>query len=196
MSLTIVSAPAVEPITSANIKTKLGIASSDTSVDSQIGWMIPAARRQVESRIGRSLITQTWKMHLDTFPNVIRLPKGKAQTLTHVKYTASDGTLTTISASEYQSDLLSDVPRIAPAYGYEWPQPKTDTFNAVEVQWVAGYGDAASSVPEDIIEALYRIVGHWINNQVAIEQGVTITRIPFAVEQMLAPYVIPSFGPI
>jgi len=196
MTLKLNTAPAVEPITRANVKTKLGIASADTSSDTAIDWMIPAARRWVENRTGRALINQTWQLYLDAFPAMFEMPLGNVSSITHVKYTATDGTLTTLSASDYQTDLVSVPARIAPSYTASgWPDVRDKTFNTVEVQFVAGYGAAGSNVPDDIIEALYRIVGHWVNNQAAIEQGTTITRVPFAVEQMLSPYVLTSFGP-
>lgn len=196
MTIKLHTAPAAEPITRANVKTKLGIASADTSADTTIDWMIPAARRWVENRTGRALINQTWQLYLDAFPGVIQLPLGKVSSVTHVKYTATDGTLTTLDTADYQTDLVSEPARIAPSYtATTWPTARESTFNAVEVQFVIGYGAAGSDVPDDIIEALYRIVGHWVNNQAAIEQGTSITRVPFAVEQMLSPYVITSFGP-
>ena len=195
MPLKLHTSPSVEPVTSANVKIKLGIASGDTSSDTQISWMIPAARRWVEQRTGRALINQTWQMYLDEFPNVIELPLGNVSSITHVKYTATDGTLTTMSESDYQTDLVSAPARIKPSYSaITWPTTRDNTFNAVEVQFVAGYGAAASAIPEDIIEAIYRIIGHWLNNQVSLEQGITITRVPFAVEQMVYPYCLQSFG--
>lgn len=194
MTLKLHTAPAVEPITRANAKVKLGIASADTTSDTQIDWMIPAARRWVEQRINRALITQTWQLYLDSFPNMIRLPLGNVQSITHIKYTAQDGTLTTMAGADYQTDLVSIPARLMPSYAAgSWPSVRPNTFNTVEVQFVAGYGVAAA-VPEDIIEALYRIVGHWLNNQAAIEHGTTITRIPFAVEQMLWPYLDYTYG--
>jgi uncharacterized phiE125 gp8 family phage protein len=195
MALKLTTAPAEEPITRANAKVKLGIASADTASDTQLDWMIPAARRWVEQRTGRALITQTWQLYLDSFSNVISLPLGKVQSITHVKYTAQDGNVTTMNVADYQSDLISEPARLMPSYAAStWPTPRENTFNAVEVQYVVGYGLTAA-IPADIIEALYRIVGHWINNQSALESGTTITRVPFAVEQMLTPYIINSFGP-
>jgi len=194
MPLKLTTAPSAEPIVLAGVKTRLGI--TDTDSDVQIPAMIKAARRFIEQRTGRALISQTWQLYMDQFPRVITLPLGHVQSVTHVKYTATDGTVTTMSASDYQTDLVSEPARIVPSYSATcWPTVRDSTLNAVEVQYVAGYGAAGSDLPEDIIEALYRIVGHWLNNQVALEQGVTITRVPFAVEQMLYPYVLQSFGP-
>jgi len=190
MSLKLTTAPTEDPITKANAKIKLGIASADTASDSQLDWMIPAARRWVEQRTGRALITQTWQLYLDEFSDVISLPLGNVQSITHVKYTAQDGTVTTMSASDYQTDLVSVPARLMPSYAAgSWPSPHPNTFNAVEVQFVAGYG-AAAAVPADIVEALYRIVGHWLNNQATLENGVTVTRVPYSVQEMLWPYII------
>lgn len=189
MTLKLHTAPTAEPITRANTKIKLGIAAADTTSDTQLDWMIPAARRWVEQRINRALITQTWQLYLDSFPDMIRLPLGNVQSITHIKYTAQDGTVTTINAADYQTDLVSIPARLLPSYAAgSWPVARDNTLNAVDVQFVAGYGLAAA-IPEDIIEALYRIVGHWLNNQTALEHGTTITKIPFAVEQMLWPYL-------
>lgn len=194
MPLKLKTAPATEPITLANAKIKIGIESGDTSADTQIGWMIPAARRWVENRTGRALITQTWTLYSDGFDYVIKLPKGRIQSVTHIKYTDSTGTPVTIDQANYQVDLVSEPARIIPSIAAgSWPSVECNRLNSVEVEFVAGYG-AAADVPDDIIEALYRIVGHWVNNQSAIEQGVTITRVPFAVDQMLAPYYLYSFG--
>ena len=194
MPLKLKTAPATEPITLANIKVKLGIESSDTTADAQISAMIPAARRWVENRTGRALITQTWILYQDGFSGAIRLPKGSTQSVTHIKYTDTTGTPVTISASDYQSDLVSEPARITPSIAAgAWPSVESARLNSVEVEFVAGYGNA-EDVPADIIEALYRIIGHWLNNQALIEQGVTITRVPYAVEQMLSPYLLFSFG--
>ena len=194
MPLKLKTAPASEPITLANIKVKLGIESGDTSADAQISAMIPAARRWVENRTGRALITQAWTLYQDGFCGAILLPKGQAQSITHIKYTDSTGTPVTINSADYQSDLVSEPARIMPSISAgAWPSVESARLNSVEVEFVAGYG-AAANVPEDIIEALYRIIGHWLNNQSAIEQGVTITRVPYAVEQMLSPYFLYSFG--
>lgn len=194
MPLKLKTAPASEPITLANAKIKLGIESGDTSADTTIGWMIPAARQWVENRLGRALITQTWTLYSDGFDSMIYLPKGHIQSVTHIKYTDSTGTPVTVDSADYQLDLVSEPARIMPSVSAgSWPSVESNRLNSVEIEYITGYG-AAADIPGDIIEALYRIVGHWVNNQSAIEQGVTITRVPFAVDQMLQPYRLYSFG--
>lgn len=194
MTLRLVTPPAFEPITRDNTKIKLGISATDTSSDLQIDWMIPAARRWVEQRINKALVTQTWALYLDGFPEVISVPMGNVQSITHIKYTGPDGVVATMNAADYQLDLFSMPARIAPVYNVaSWPAARRYAFNVVEIQFVAGYG-AAADIPADIIEALYRVVGHWLNNQSAIEHGTSITRIPFAVEQMLWPYLDYNYG--
>ena len=60
---------------------------------------IEASRERVEDETRRALLTQTWDMHLDEFPaeNFIDLPFGNLQSVTHVKYTESDGTVTNLT---------------------------------------------------------------------------------------------------
>lgn len=189
MPLKLITAPAAEPVTRANVKIKLGIAATDTSSDTQIDWMIPSARRVVEQKTNRALITQTWSLYLDKFPDIIYLPLGNVQSVTYIKYIDTTGSVITLASANYQIDIINVPARLAPSYDIgSWPTTRDSTFNSVEIQFIAGYGLAAS-IPDDIIEAMYRIIGHWLNNQTALEHGTSITRIPFAIEQMLWPYI-------
>ena len=127
--------------------------------------------------------------------SLIRLPLGKVSSVTHLKYTDANGALQTLSAStDYQTDLYSQPARIMPAYGASWPTVRADTFNVVTARFVAGYGSAATDVPGPIREAILLAVGHWMNFQPGVEGAVSITRLPYAVLDLLAPYRLHAFG--
>lgn len=66
MGLQLVTAPTTEPITLT--EAKLHLRESDTAQDTIIQSLISAARRHIEERCRRSLITQTWLRTLDQFP--------------------------------------------------------------------------------------------------------------------------------
>ena len=49
--------------------------------------------------------------------------------------------------------------------GYTWPDLEDDRPGAVEITYVAGYGDNASDVPEDLRTALRFILADWYENR-------------------------------
>lgn len=187
--LKVITAPATEPVTLADVKAQLGIEASDTASDVVITRRITEAREWVENFTGRALITQTLEFVMDAFPDdEIVIPRPAMQSVVSIKYLDASNVLQTMSSGDYEIDTYSAiVHRIRLAYGKAWPTVVLDVWNAVRVQYVAGYG-AASAVPGPIREAIMLIVGHWMNYQPGVESGVTITRIPFAVEHLLAGY--------
>ena len=65
--LALSAAPATEPITLTEAKLWLKV--DDSTDDDLITALIIAARQACEDYTHRSLITQTWQMTLDRFPN-------------------------------------------------------------------------------------------------------------------------------
>lgn len=187
------SAPVSEPITLDEMRLHLGITqTTDTSRDSVIQTRIKAARSWAEKFTRRPFITQTFTGYYDNWPECgdytyrfdLRSP---VQSVTSIKYIDEDGTQQTLSASLYDVDKSSpDRVFVIPKYGQDWPTVR-EYNNAVEIIYVAGYG-AAAAVPEDIKEALRFIVGQWEVFQPSIEGVMRPFTIPYAAEQLLAPY--------
>lgn len=151
--LTLVSAPAAEPVSTAEVKSHLGIEHSD--LDTQIANWIKAARQQIDGPdgIGIAMVTQTWRLTLDNFPcQNIPLPLPPCQSVTSVIYTDSDGDETTIDAEDYVLVTGARPAILHPAWNLAWPSPRL-VPGAVKITFVAGYG-AASAVPEDLRSAV------------------------------------------
>jgi uncharacterized phiE125 gp8 family phage protein len=60
--------------------------------------------------------------------------------------------------------------------------------NGIEIDFVAGYGDAPSDVPQPIRQALLLLIAHWYENREPVEIGATATPIPGTVSDLLSPY--------
>lgn len=143
MSLTRTVQPSIEPVTLAEALAHLREDSG--AADDYITSLIVAARTDCENRTERTLITSTWAVKLDEFPDTIELPRRNILSVTSVVYVDMDGATQTLAANtDYLVDL--DDARIAPAYGKSWPASR-DQFNAVTVTYTAGYGATAASVP-------------------------------------------------
>lgn len=143
-----IAGPAVEPISPDDVKASARI--DGTEFDSQLAIIIPALRRQVEARLGRRLINQTVELVLDRFPaSEIDMQLPDVSSIVSVKYLDANGAEQTLSSSAYVLDSASYTAWLFQASGQQWPET-TAAANAVRVRFIAGYGDEAASVPEDI----------------------------------------------
>ena len=181
------TAPATEPVTTTDAKAHENVTSSDD--DATIALMIAAARAKCENFLGRQLISATYTFYLDAFPAEILLPKPPSTAVTHVKYTDTNGDEQTLDVDDdYQIDLSSEPARIRPADGQSWPSTKT-VYNAVEVEYVTGYANAAA-VPKDYILGLKHLFGSWYRNREDWITGMTSTEIGGMAEVLLAPTAV------
>lgn len=142
------SAPAIEPITLDELKTRLRI--TTCHFDSELQDLLKSARTTIENETYRRLITQTVEMHLQDFPGTygdIEIRLAPIQSITHVKYYDQDDTLTTVSSANYYTDLTSTPPRIVLEESQSWPVTQQARPNKVIVTMVAGYGATSASVP-------------------------------------------------
>jgi len=155
--LTEATAPSSEPITTAEAKAFLRV--DHSTQDDLIDDLIAAARTRVESDTGRSLITTTWDLTFDQFPDerAITLPRLPLASVTHVKSYDEDDAASTFASSAYLVDTAQG--RISLNDDEDWP---TDvrSFSGGLVRFVAGYG-SASSVPQPLRLAVYQLVTHW-----------------------------------
>lgn len=153
-ALKLLTAPTTEPVTTAQVKNQLRLDGTDQ--DTMISSLITAAREGVEKYLGRSLITQTWQVYFNDLLQEMQLPYPPYQSISHVKYYDSDGVQQTLSTDYYQTDLVSIPGRIKESYGYTFPSVRYNKMNAVEIQYVTGYGDA-DDVPAPIKQLIIAI---------------------------------------
>jgi uncharacterized phiE125 gp8 family phage protein len=190
MILTLVTAPAIEPITLQEAKDHMRV--DHAYDDALIEPLITAAREMVESITRRALITQTWDYYLDTFPNVLRLPMSPLQSISSITYTDVDGASQTLSSAVYVVDSDHEPGRVYEGYSQSWPSTQS-IRKAVKVRYVAGYGDAAVDVPMPIRQAMLLIIGHLYENREPYITGTTISKSPMAAESLLGPYRVVCF---
>jgi len=183
-ALTIETAPAAEPISTADAKTHLRV--SAATDDDYIDTLVVAARQYAETCRQEALITQTWKFYPNDWPagGFIEIPMPPLVSVTHVKYTDSDGTENTWSSSNYIVDTDTKPGRVVLADGISWPTDSLYPSNPIEIQFVAGYG-AAADVPQHIIQGMKLLVSHLYENREPYVVGQTVNEVPLAVESLL-----------
>lgn len=192
---TLESAPAAYPVllTDAILQAHLRTSAVSGEADyTLLGQLIKVATNRAEKYTRRRFITQTWKAYLDRWPagDSIYLPFGKLQSVTHVKYTDTDGTVATWSADEWNTDIKQEPGRVVLEYAYSWPSASLHPQNPIEVQFVCGYGLAGTSIPESILHAICIAVADLYENR----QDINFTNLQMnkinTVEALLSPYIL------
>lgn len=201
MSLTLVTGPALEPVTLAEAKAHCRVSIADD--DALLTGYILAAREFVERHTRRSIITQTWDykpdqrgscwpQHYDCWRkdwySGIEIPLPPLVSVTSVSYVDSAGDSQTLAADQYQVVIRNGKSReglIVPAYSVSWPSLR-DQYDNVTVRFVAGYG-GLESVPNAIRQAMLLLVGHWYESREAVVTGTIVANLPHAVEDLLFP---------
>lgn len=151
MPLTLITAPSGYPVRmdEARMQARLDTADEDALLEIYLAQLVEAAQH----RTGRALLTQTWELTLDAFPDwEISVPLPPLQAVVSIKYDDTAGVEQTLASADYKVDTASAPGRIVPAYGKSWPST-LDQIAAVRVRFTAGYG-AAETVPAAI--------RHWI----------------------------------
>lgn len=185
MSLYVVTPPAAEPVTLAEVRAHARI--DATADDPTLAGFIMAAREMAEHELQRSLVAKTYELTLDEFPaGTIELPMAPiaasaAISVSSVKYTDTNDVEQTIDPSAYTLDGYSDTPRLTPVSG--WPTPKS-AQNAVRVRYVSGHANA-SLIPQAIKVWISLHAVHLFENREAA--GASLEPLPF-LGRLLDPY--------
>ena len=145
--------------------------------------LITEAREEIEDTSGLALISQTWQMTIDRWPGqrnlwwdgvrelpVTELEGGFPSIIEPIRYPLisvdtinvfdedSNSTAVTI-ASVFDIDIRSKPGRISLQRGATWPIASR-SINAIEINYTAGYGTAATDVPTPLTRAVRNMAGY------------------------------------
>lgn len=187
MTLSTLSAPAVEPVSVSEIKDMLRIDADDE--DALLGTLIAAARSSVEAFLRRRLITQTVRLTRTGFCEPMLLPVAPIQSVAAVRYVDGAGSTQTMASEGYRLVQSVEPNMLAPVYGQTWPVPRQD-HDSVTIDLVVGYGDASSDVPEEIVLAIKMLAGSWYRQREAVQADGRAQEWPLSVRFMLMPRVL------
>lgn len=162
--------------------------------------LVPAATIALETYTGRAFVTQTWRLHLDAFPGgdaVIRVPKPPLQSVTHVKYLDTDGTWRTLDPARYivspRSGLYALPGLVTPAYADYWPVTRGQV-DAIEIQFVCGYGDHGADVPSPLRAAMLIHVGEQFERREEVITGTIVQEVPLTSRILAHPFRVMRFA--
>lgn len=183
----LVTAPAAEPLSLADAKTFLRVEHGDD--DAIIASLVAAARNHVEALTRCALITQTWRLVLDRWPDGGRIvPRiGPLRSLTAVRVFNAAGDASEIDPEIFVIDVAAGA-LAAPAWSLPLPGR---SVAGIELDIEVGYG-AAGDVPQRLLQAIRMMVVHWYENRGLIAIGGSVAMMPASVNAMIASHRVLS----
>lgn len=178
MSLRIITQPTAEPVTLAEVKSRLRL--TDTADDTLITAQITIAREYVERILGRSLAVKTYAAFYEKFPCIghpLILPVPPTTSVSAVKYLDPttqtwltwDNTEYLVGAMQEPAVIVEVSPNVYP------PTVIVKGYSAVEVDLVSGvYTGPGASVA---LEAIRQITFYLYQNPDATEASYPVRAI-------------------
>lgn len=176
-------APAVEPVSAAQLRSFLS-ETVDGLPDGEADALIKEARELIEEMTGIALNTQTWRMAIDRWPggrelwwdgvrqgaiselhgprsySDLRLPRYPLQSVDAVTvYDEASNSTSVVVANVFDVDVYQKPGRMALKTGATWPIALRE-INAIEIDYIAGYGDLAADVPAGLVRAVKQVAAY------------------------------------
>ncbi|MFN3232933.1 MAG: hypothetical protein ACE363_12365 [Alphaproteobacteria bacterium] len=191
MDLTRTIDPAVEPLSTAEVKDHLRL--DGVEEDAPLGALVTSARQACETYTRRSMITQTWRLRLDSWPGkhmgdawwdgtregsldavferarTLALPRGPMQSITSVTVTDADANQMVIASNGYTASTGLNG-RLALRSGQAWPSA-TAPVDAIEIIYVTGFGDSWNDVPASLRHGMMVLVAHLYEHREVFPEG-------------------------
>jgi len=130
-----------------------------------------------------SIASQELLLALDSFDDIVYLPRGPVQSVEDISYADSENNQD--SMDDWIEDLVSNPARITPAFGQSWPAT-AEVVNAVQVSYTTGY-TTPSMVPKLLKSGMLFYVAHLYENRSADTDG-DLKEVPMAVASIIQQY--------
>ena len=188
MAITVVAAPASDPVTLAEVKARIRVDDADDDV--HLAFLIKAATRTVEGETWRHIVERTIDWTLDAFSPELIVPVHPVQSITSIKYLDGDGVEQTLDAAKYRLAKGGDrgPARITPAYDQVWPQTRPVT-EAVTIRMVTG--GVVDHIADELKLGLMALVGHWHQQREAAIISEVVREVPSYMQSALASNRLP-----
>jgi uncharacterized phiE125 gp8 family phage protein len=172
----LVTAPVEEVLTLAEARSQCEV--DDTVHDYDlVGWL-REGREDFEMETDRAVLTSTWDYILTGWPccGVVRLPKGRLQSIASVTYYGIDDAAVVLPTTEYfvHTGRELGMGSIGLKYGAIWPSTVLRPNQSIVIRFVAGWATRAA-VPEMVKSYVRLFVAHRYAHREAVLVGSKLT---------------------
>ncbi|WP_417667351.1 head-tail connector protein [Roseibium sp.] len=182
MTCVLIVPPAAEPVSVADMRAHLRL--PGTQEDGLLAELVVAARQQVERETGRALISQGWRLYLEHWPvgRIIQLPVAPVIEVSEISAYDLGGHAQLLDPDDYTLDRSVSPARIRVKVGAGLP---SSSLLGLEIDFTAGYGETAATVPATLKQAIRLLAAHWFENR---EAGVEVAQgsLPHGLDRLLA----------
>lgn len=190
----LVQGPQVEPLTRTEVRKHLNLSDTTDTMSTYLDSLIVTVREQMERYLNRTLITQQWKVFYDNWCEEMLIPFPVLQSVQSVKYYDLEGTLITVTQSDYLWVVTTEDPgRLIRKYDAVYPEVEYGRPDAIEISFTCGYGDAATAIPAPIKHAMKLWITNLYEHRGDVVVGNTVGEIPKFVTDLIHTYKIYEF---
>ncbi|MDI7861266.1 head-tail connector protein [Rhizobiaceae bacterium n13] len=185
MTYATIRPPLAEPLTLAEAKAHLRLDGSDE--DDLLLPLVKAAREHLERLSGLCLMTQALRLYRDDWPadGVIQIARGPVQAIESVTVYDTGGEPVAVSLDGHRLDGASHPARLTLNQFVN----SHAAINGIEIDFVAGFGDAATDVPDMLKRALTMHVAHMFEWRGAVSMAGQPAGVPAGYDRLVTPYL-------
>ncbi len=186
MTYALITPPAAEALTLAEAKAHLRLDTSDE--DDLVATLIRVAREHLERTTGLGLLTQGWRLYLDSMSEdgVIRIARGPVQSVESMTVYDGDGTASSVSLQGHVLDGQGRPARLM----LTQPIRPGRAVNGIEIDFTAGFGAAATDVPDTLKRAMLTHVAQMFSCRGVVAADAQPALIPPGYDRLVAPFVM------
>lgn len=186
MTYALVTPPAAEPVSLAELKAHLRIDGS--AEDALLGSLIATARHHLEDSTGLALISQGWRLYLDDWPDagVVEIARGPVAAIDAVRAFDELGEESEIPLAGH---VLDGVRRPARLSLRTRPEAR-QAINGVEIDFTAGFGDAGTDVPDTLRRAMLIHAAQMYEFRGAVPVEMQPAGVPEGYDRLVAPFAM------
>lgn len=200
-------APTVEPVSLSEIKQHLRVDGADE--DAYLTALITAGREMLCRLLSKSLITETWTLTLDDWPQdgaaddwwegvregpismlaarFVAVERAPFIAIQSVALLDEDNASTAWASAGWYATKHHSFGRLHPKRGHVFP-PRLRDWGGIVITFTAGYGPTAADVPLPIRSALMQLVGHWFENRLPASECASRDLMPMGLGSIIAQY--------
>ncbi len=184
MTYALIHPPQAEPLTLAEVRAHLRLDSGEE--DALLTALIRTAREHLERTTGLCLLRQTWRLYLDRWPpdGVIQIGRTPVQAIEKILVFDGGGRARDVTAAD---SLLDGEARPARLWLRD-PPPPGRAMNGIEIDFIAGYGEAGADVPDTLKRAMLMHVAQMFAFRGAVCAENQPAGVPAGYERLVSPF--------
>ncbi|KRB50165.1 hypothetical protein ASE04_16500 [Rhizobium sp. Root708] len=181
-----ITPPVAEALTLAEVKAHLRL--DDGNEDGMLTSLIRVAREHLERTTGLCLITQVWRLHLESIPEdrVIQIAKGPVQAIESLSIYDGTGEELELPVTGHVLDGNARPARLV----LDRSMNPAIAVNGIEIDFSAGFGESGAEVPDTLKRAMLMHIAQMFAFRGALAVEDQPADIPVGYDRLVAPFLM------